>query len=152
MIEVTQDPIAPAALLEAFSRGRVATGAIVSFSGLTRGGDAAAPVTLLTLDAYPGFTEKVMAEIEAEARDRFDIQDVLAVHRWGEIAVGEPIIFVAVAAAHRRPAFEAADYLMDQFKTRAPFWKKEEGPTGARWIEPRQQDHDDVARWAKETS
>ena len=83
----------------------------------------------------------------AEARARFDIQDVLAVHRWGALEVGEPIIFVAVAAEHRRAAFEAADYLMDQFKTRAPFWKKEDGPDGARWIDARPQDYQDLARW-----
>ncbi len=151
MIQVTRDPLDTASLLETISRGRTETGAVVSFVGLTRGGGAQAPVTRLTLDAYPGFTEKVMAEIEQEARDRFDIQDVLVVHRWGPIGVGEPIIFVAVAAAHRRPAFEAVDFLMDHFKTRAPFWKKEEGPDGARWIEPRLQDHDDIDRWRTET-
>ncbi|MEG0819554.1 MAG: molybdenum cofactor biosynthesis protein MoaE, partial [Brevundimonas sp.] len=114
-----------------------------------RTGDRA--VHALTLEAYPGFTERVMEEIEADARARFDIQDALAVHRWGTIDVGEPVIFVAVAAAHRRPAFEAADFLMDHFKIRAPFWKREDGPDGRRWIEPRDQDHADLARWAEET-
>lgn len=151
MIEITLLPLSPATLLEAFSSGREGTGAVASFTGLTRSGGRDGPVERLRLQAYPGVTETVMAEIEAEARARFDIQDVLAVHRWGEIGAGEPIVFVAVAAVHRRAAFEAVDLLMDHFKTRAPFWKKEEGPSGARWIEPRPQDHDDVARWAKET-
>lgn len=144
MIRIQTEPFAPGDLLEAFSRGRDTTGAVASFTGLTRGDDG---VERLVLDAYPGFTETVMQAIEAEARDRFEIQDVLAVHRWGPIGVGEPIVFVVVAAARRRAAFEAVDFLMDQFKTRAPFWKKEEGPHGARWIEPRDQDHADLARW-----
>jgi molybdopterin synthase catalytic subunit len=144
MIRIQTEPFAPGDLLEAFSRGRNATGAVASFTGLTRGVDG---VDRLVLDAYPGFTERVMEAIEAEAHARFAIQEVLAVHRWGPIAVGEPIVFVAVAASHRRAAFQAVDFLMDQFKTRAPFWKKEESPDGARWIEPRPQDHADLARW-----
>jgi len=151
MIRITQDPLDAAELLRGFSRDRLDTGAVVSFTGLTRGRTGDQTVETLTLEAYPGFTEPVMEAIEADARARFDIQDVLAVHRWGAIAAGEPVIFVAVAAAHRRPAFEAADFLMDHFKTRAPFWKREDGPDGRRWIEPRDQDHADLARWAEET-
>ena len=101
----------------------------------------------LSLDAYPGYTEKIMAALEVETRARFAVIDVLVAHRWGDLAVGEPIVFVAVAAEHRRVAFEAADFLMDQLKTRAPFWKKETGLGGERWIEARTQDHADAARW-----
>lgn len=151
MIRITTEVLDAGILLGEFSPGRDQTGAIVSFLGLTRAGEAAAPVETLTLQAYPRFTEAVMAEIEADARARFDVQDILAVHRWGEIRVGESVIFVAVAARHRRAAFEACDYLMDQFKVRAPFWKKEDGPGGTRWVEPRDQDHDDLARWTPET-
>lgn len=147
MIRLADRPISAGDLLNEFCAGRTDAGAVVSFTGLTRMQTAGAAVSRLTLDAYPGFTETVMAGIEAEARARFDIQDVLAVHRWGALEVGEPIIFVAVAAEHRRAAFEAADYLMDQFKTRAPFWKKEDGPNGARWIDARPQDYQDLARW-----
>lgn len=148
MIEVTQAAINPGVLLATFSSGRRDAGAVASFTGLVRETTAGEAVTRLTLQAYPGFTEAVMAEIEAEARSRFDVQDIHAVHRWGEMGVGEPIIFVAVAATHRRAAFEAVDFLMDQFKVRAPFWKREEGPDGHRWVEPRAADHDDLARWA----
>lgn len=151
MIRITQDRLDAPALLQDFSRDRLDTGAVVSFTGLTRSRTGDRIVDTLTLQAYPGFTERVMEAIEADARARFDIQDILAVHRWGAIAVGEPVIFVAVAAAHRRPAFEAADFLMDHFKTRAPFWKREDGPEGRCWIEPRDQDHADLARWAEET-
>jgi molybdopterin synthase catalytic subunit len=147
MVRLEARPIDPGALLTAFSAGRETTGAVVSFTGLTRGRTGDAAVTRLSLDAYPGYTEKVMAELEAETRAKFAVQDVFVAHRWGEVSVGEPIVFVAVAAEHRRVAFEAADFLMDQLKTRAPFWKKETGPDGERWIEARPQDHEDAARW-----
>lgn len=147
MIRLEALGIDPAALLAAFCRDRTDVGAVVSFTGLTRDATEGRGVSRLTLDAYPGWTDKVMAELETETRARFDVLDVLAVHRWGVVDPGHPIVFVAVAAIHRRPAFEAADFLMDQLKTRAPFWKKEEGPDGHRWIEARPDDHSDAARW-----
>lgn len=147
MVRLEADPIDPGALLSAFCEGREDVGAVVSFTGLTRWATDGAAVSRLSLDAYPGYTETVMAALEAEARQRFAVVDVLVVHRWGVLEVGQPIVFVAVAAEHRRDAFLAADFLMDQLKTRAPFWKKEDGPDGARWIEARAQDHADAARW-----
>jgi molybdopterin synthase catalytic subunit len=147
VVRLESAPIDPGLLLAGFMRDRTDVGAIVSFTGLTRETTAGQAVSRLTLDAYPGWTEKVMAELEAETRARFGILDVLAVHRWGVVEVGHPIVFVAVAAVHRRAAFEAADFLMDQFKTRAPLWKCEDGPGGRRWIEPRTSDHADVDRW-----
>lgn len=150
MVRLEAQPIDPAALLAAFCHDRTDVGAVVSFTGLTRAATAGQSVTRLTLDAYPGWTEKVMAELEAETRARCAVIDVLAVHRWGALVVGEPIVFVAVAAEHRRAAFQAADFLMDQLKTRAPFWKKEDGPDGSRWIEARPDDHADAARWITE--
>lgn len=147
MVRLEADPIDPGALLDGFCRHRRDVGGVVSFTGLTRGRTDGAEVAGLSLDAYPGYTEKVMAGLEAETRTRFAVIDVLVAHRWGDLAVGEPIVFVAVAASHRRVAFEAADFLMDQLKTRAPFWKKETGPDGERWIEARAQDHADAARW-----
>ena len=95
-----------------------------------------------------GRTETEIARMESEAFARFPVQDLLIAHRYGPIAPGEAIVFVAAAAEHRRPAFEAADFLMDYLKTRAPFWKKETGPDGERWIEPRPSDYDDVKRWS----
>ena len=146
-VRVQTEPFDAGALLTGFSQGRARTGGIVSFTGLTREATAGAAVTTLELDAYPGFTEPAIAAMEAEARARFAVQDVLVVHRYGPIAPGEAIVFVATAAEHRRAAFEAADFLMDWLKTRAPFWKKETGPDGERWIEPRPSDYDDVERW-----
>jgi molybdopterin synthase catalytic subunit len=147
-IRVQTEPFDPGALLTAFSAGRTQSGGIVSFTGLARDVTGGAAVSTLELDAYPGFTEPAIAAMEAEALDRFHVQDLLIVHRYGPIQPGEAIVFVAAAAEHRRAAFEAADFLMDYLKTRAPFWKKESGSDGERWIEPRPSDYDDVKRWS----
>lgn len=146
-IRIQTDAFDAGALLTAFSRGRTRAGGVVSFTGLAREATDGADVSTLELDAYPGFTEPAIAAMEAEARGRFAVQDLLIVHRYGPIAPGEAIVFVAAAAEHRRAAFEAADFLMDYLKTKAPFWKKETGPGGERWIEPRPSDYDDVERW-----
>lgn len=142
------DPLDPAILLGRFCADRRDVGAVASFTGLVRDMTDGQAVSTLTLDAAPGVTEQVMGQIEAEARSRFDVIDVLAVHRWGVLSPGEPIIFVAAAAAHRRDALLAVDFLMDQFKVRAPLWKREDGAGERRWIAPRNQDHSDLARWA----
>jgi molybdopterin synthase catalytic subunit len=149
MIRLTQDPFDPGALLSGFCRGRAEVGAVATFTGLARA--EAGATTTLELEAYPGFTESEIGRMAEAARQRFGLEDLLVLHRVGKIAPGEPIVFVAAAARHRRAAFEACDYMMDYLKSRAPFWKKEHGPDGARWIEPRDQDHADLARWEKET-
>ncbi len=146
MISLTDQGFDPGPLLSGFCRGRAETGAVASFTGLARaeGGET----KILELEAYRGFTEAQIGAIAETAKTRFELQDLMIVHRIGQIAPGEPIVFVATAATHRRAAFEACDYLMDYLKSRAPFWKKEHGPDGARWVEPRAQDHEDIARWA----
>jgi molybdopterin synthase catalytic subunit len=145
VIRLVSQPFDPGEALAEFCRGRRETGAVASFTGLARA--EAGQTTLLELEAYPGFTEKEIARHEATARERFGLQDTLILHRTGAIPPGEAIVFVATAAAHRRAAFEACDFLMDYLKSRAPFWKKETGPDGARWIEPTDRDRDDLARW-----
>jgi molybdopterin synthase catalytic subunit len=145
MIRLTSETFDPGALLSGFCQGRAEVGAVASFTGLARA--EAGATTRLELEAYPGFTEAEIGKIAEVARTRFGLADLLILHRVGEIAPGEPIVFVATAASHRREAFEACDYLMDYLKSRAPFWKKEHGPDGVRWIEPRAQDHADIARW-----
>ncbi len=139
------EPLSPGALLDRFTADRRETGAVVSFTGLMRADAGAAEA--LELDAYPGFTEAEIARFEADAAARFALQDSQVVHRYGRIAPGEAIVFVATAAAHRRAAFEAADYLMDYLKSRAPLWKRSLGPEGATWVEPTPQDVADAARW-----
>ena len=148
-IRLTYDPFDPGALLTEFCRGRSEVGAVATFTGLARAETGA--TTALELDAYPGFTEAEIGKIADRARARFGLDDSLILHRVGRIAPGEPVVFVATAARHRRAAFEACDFLMDYLKSKAPFWKKEHGPDGARWIEPRAEDHADLARWEKET-
>jgi molybdopterin synthase catalytic subunit len=145
MIRLTAAAFDPGALLTEFCQGRRETGAVATFTGLARA--EAGRAGTLELEAYPGFTEARIGEIAEAARARFELDDLAIVHRVGEIGPGEPIVFVATAARHRRAAFEACDYLMDYLKSRAPFWKKERGPDGERWIEPRAADHADVARW-----
>jgi molybdopterin synthase catalytic subunit len=135
----------PGALLSEFTQGRQLTGAVVSFTGIGRADRGEA--TRLKLEAYPGFTETEIAKIAEVARDRFGLHDFMILHRTGEIAPGEAIVFVATAAAHRREAFEAADYLMDYLKSRAPFWKKESWADGERWVEPSGRDKTDAKRW-----
>ena len=147
MIRLTDRPFDPGALLSAFCSDRTETGAVATFTGLCRAEAGAAQT--LELEAYPGFTEGAIAEIAEAAKARFALQDYQVVHRVGVIAPGEPIVFVATAASHRRAAFEACDHLMDYLKSRAPFWKKQHGPDGARWIEPTSQDKADAERWDK---
>jgi molybdopterin synthase catalytic subunit len=145
MIRLTDRPFEPGVLVTDFCRDRSETGAVASFVGLARAERGGTQI--LELQAYPGFTEKEIGKIAETARERFDLHDLSIVHRIGRIAPGEAIVFVATAAGHRREAFEACDFLMDYLKSRAPFWKKETGPDGERWIEPRDQDHADIARW-----
>ena len=143
-VEITDAGFAPEERLRAFRAAQDGAGAVVSFTGVVRadpGADA------LILSHYPGYTERVIAEQAAAAAARFGLTGALVVHRVGEMAPGEPVVLVATAAPHRREAFEAADLLMDHLKSAAPFWKKERGPAGERWIEPTARDTDDLRRW-----
>ena len=118
---------------------------MATFTGIARAEEG--QTTTLELEAYPGFTETEIGRLADMARQRWDLHDLMILHRVGKIGPGEPIVFVATAAGHRRAAFEACDFLMDYLKSRAPFWKKEHGPDGDRWIEPTAQDHADRDRW-----
>ncbi len=144
-MRLSPEPFEPGALLTDFCQDRAETGAVVSFTGLTRAEKGV--VAALELDAYPGFTEAAILETVAAAAARFGLQDVLVVHRVGKVSPGEPIVFVATASAHRRAAFEGVDFLMDYLKSRAPFWKKSHEGGAARWIEPTLGDYEDAARW-----
>jgi molybdopterin synthase catalytic subunit len=144
-VRLTAEPFEPGALLADFCKGRAETGAVVSFTGIARASDGA--VERLELEAYPGFTDAEIERMANTTKARFSLHAVLVVHRYGQIAPGEAIVFVAAAAAHRRAAFQAADQLMDYLKSRAPFWKKEHGPDGPRWIEPTAEDLTDAKRW-----
>ena len=127
-------------------------GAVASFVGVCRdgnGGDAndGTAVTKMTLEHYPGMTEKALEKIVAEAKSRWDVMEVLVVHRVGELKPTDQIVLVVVTGAHRGEAFAACEFIMDYLKTRAPFWKKEETPQGARWVEARASDDEAAQRW-----
>ncbi|WP_069301332.1 molybdenum cofactor biosynthesis protein MoaE [Neptunicoccus sediminis] len=131
--------------LDRLRAGRTDIGALVSFTGLVR--DDTGNLTALELEHYPGMTEAALAEIEAEAQRRWALNDSLIIHRYGPLKPGEQIMMVAAAAPHRKAAFEAADYLMDFLKSRAPFWKKEHGVEGAKWVEAKEDDEAALKRW-----
>lgn len=149
MIRIQAEPFDES---EAFTirRGRVDVGGLVSFTGYVRDFTQSADVTALELQHYPGFTETEIARIVQQARMRFRILDCLVIHRYGRLLPGDPIVLVSVIAAHRDAAFEAARFIMDYLKTDAPFWKKEIGAAGERWIEPRTDDHAARALWAEQ--
>lgn len=137
-IEIRDRPFEPYAELSGYQQAlalRGSAGASVSFIGTMRDFNDAASVETMTLEHYAGMTEKHLARIGEEAERRWQLQAVLLVHRVGALMPGDPIVLVAAWAAHRAPAFEACRYLIEELKTRAPFWKKETGARGARWVE-----------------
>ena len=123
-------------------------GAVVSFAGIARpGSKAGEDVYRLVLEHHPALTLQSLEEIAVEAAARFDVSHVRVVHRCGDSAAGEAIVFAGAAAVHRRAAFEGADYLMDRLKTEAVIWKREIGEAGSQWIEPTEADYSDRERW-----
>ena len=133
--------------MAALRAGNPRVGALASFIGTVRDVNAAAQVSTLTLEHYPGMTEKALEAVVAETRGRFDIIDILVIHRIGTLAPADQIVLVAVTSAHRGEAFDACRMVMDFLKTRAPFWKKEATPHGARWVDARASDEEAAARW-----
>jgi molybdopterin synthase catalytic subunit len=131
----------------ALSDGDFDVGAVASFVGLVRRTNDAAAVSAMTLEHYPGMTEKALEEIVAQAKQRWRLQAVRVIHRFGRLEPGERIVFVGVASAHRGEAFAACEFIMDYLKTRAPFWKLEETPEGARWVDARDSDDSAASRW-----
>ncbi|MEM9765739.1 MAG: molybdopterin synthase catalytic subunit MoaE [Pseudomonadota bacterium] len=123
-------------------------GAIVSFTGLVREMTGQGAISTMELEHWPGMTENALAEIVAEAEARWPLDGVRVIHRHGPLAPGDRIVLVLAASRHRQAAFDAAAFLMDYLKTRAPFWKKESGPEGAVWVDARDADDAAVARWA----
>ena len=127
--------------------GDARVGAVAAFVGLVRDINDAATVSTLTLEHYPGMTEKALARIVDEAKARWNVYDALVIHRVGELKPTDQIVLVVVTGAHRGEAFAACEFIMDYLKTRAPFWKKEQTPAGERWVEARLSDDDAAARW-----
>ncbi|NMG49482.1 molybdopterin synthase catalytic subunit MoaE [Azoarcus communis] len=133
--------------IAALSAGRLDVGAVASFVGLVRDANDGSSVSAMTLEHYPGMTERALEEIVAEAGRRWQLLAVRVIHRHGALLPGERIVFVGVAGAHRGESFAACEFIMDYLKTRAPFWKREQTPEGARWVDARESDDKAVGRW-----
>jgi molybdopterin synthase catalytic subunit len=135
--------------ISALTAGRSDIGAVVSFTGICRGSEDGADIAALTLEHYPGMAEEEIARHAATAMSRWPVTGIRVVHRVGRITPGENIVLVVTGSKHRQAAFEAAEFMMDYLKANAPFWKRVEAPSGAKWVEAR--DHDDAAaaRWTK---
>jgi len=133
--------------IAALRRGDPKIGAVASFIGVCRDANDGEAVKKMTLEHYPGMTEKAIEKIISEARRRWDVMDALVIHRIGELKPTDQIVLVVVTGAHRGEAFAACEFIMDYLKTRAPFWKQEETPQGARWVEARASDDEAAQRW-----
>jgi molybdopterin synthase catalytic subunit len=133
--------------IAALRRGNPKVGAVASFIGVCRDANDGDAVSKMTLEHYPGMTEKALEKIVDEAKKRWKVMDVLVVHRVGELKPADQIVLVVVTGAHRGEAFAACEFIMDYLKTRAPFWKKEQTPQGTRWVEARSSDDDAAQRW-----
>jgi molybdopterin synthase catalytic subunit len=144
MIRVQAEGFSPGALMDDVQRRAGPAGAVATFTGAVRADDG---LVAMTLEHYPGMTERQLAALEAEARRRWPLLDVVILHRFGRLLPGEPIVFVAATAAHRAAAFAACQFLMDWLKTRAPFWKLEERADGQTWVAAKASDDAAAARW-----
>jgi len=147
MIRVQREDFEIGAELAGFAAGNHRVGGIATFIGLVRDLGGAAEVRALTLEHYPGMTERQLAAIEAEAHRRWPLEASLIVHRYGRLEPGDRIVLVATASPHREAALEACHFLIDWLKTKAPFWKSEETPQGERWVDPRAEDDAAERRW-----
>lgn len=144
-VRVQQSAFDYGAECAAFATAAEGAGAVVTFAGIVR--DDAGRLSAMEIEHYPGMTERALAGIEAEARARWSLADVLIIHRHGPLTPGEIIMMVATASRHRADAFAAAEFLMDFLKSRAPFWKKEHGAEGTAWVAARDEDEAALKRW-----
>ncbi|MCL5777101.1 molybdenum cofactor biosynthesis protein MoaE [Limibaculum sp. FT325] len=146
-VSVQREDFDIAAEIEALTAGNRDIGAVVSFTGLVREMTGEGAIAAMELEHWPGGTENALGKIVAEAEARWPLDGVRVIHRYGPMAPGERIVLVLAASRHRAAAFEAAAFLMDYLKTRAPFWKKEHGPGGGRWVDARECDDAAAERW-----
>ncbi len=147
MIRVQEDDFDVGVELERLSAEAKGSGALSCFVGLVRDFSGGEAVSAMTLEHYPGMTERQLGKIEAEARERWPLDAVLIVHRYGRLEPGERIVLVATASAHRKAAIDACSFLIDWLKTKAPFWKLEETPEGDRWVDADPEDTAAEERW-----
>jgi molybdopterin synthase catalytic subunit len=149
MVRIQHDPFDVGVEIGRLQGDDARVGAVACFVGVMRDRNDGDTVTAMTLEHYPGMTERALEQIITQARGRWDLIDVLVVHRVGELKPTDPIVLVAVTSAHRGEAFAACEYVMDYLKTDAPFWKKEVTPTGERWVDARVSDDRARERWER---
>ena len=155
MISVQKEDFDIGAEIKALTQGRTEIGGVASFVGLVRdfvegdGANGTTRISGMTLEHYPGMTEKMLTHIEEEANRRWNLDAVRIIHRVGSLAPGDNIVFVACAAAHREDALQACSFLIDWLKTKAPFWKKEDTARGEKWVKAKESDDALAARWEK---
>jgi molybdopterin synthase catalytic subunit len=149
MIKVQREDFDIGAELARLTDGNTKVGGLASFVGLVRDLADQGAVSAMTLEHYPGMTEKRLAEIEAEARARWPLESVLIIHRYGKLEPGDRIVLVATTSAHRQAALESCAFLIDWLKTKAPFWKLEEGSKGAAWVEAKASDDKAAEKWKR---
>jgi molybdopterin synthase catalytic subunit len=149
MIKVQREDFDIGAELAQLTNGNTKVGGLASFVGLVRDLADQGAVSAMTLEHYPGMTEKRLAEIEAEARSRWPLESVLIIHRYGKLEPGDRIVLVATTSAHRQAALESCAFLIDWLKTKAPFWKLEEGAKGAAWVEAKASDDRAAEKWKR---
>ena len=149
MIRVQSEDFDVGAEVAALTAGNHGIGGVCSFVGLVRDIAGEESIKAMTLEHYPGMTEKALAKIEAEARQRWPLEETLIIHRYGRLEPGDRIVMVATASAHRQASFDSCNFLMDWLKTKAPFWKLEETGAGAKWVDARDTDDSAAARWSK---
>ena len=145
-IVVQAEPFDFGAEAQAFASGHQDQGAVVTFTGIVRN-NAEGTLERMAIEHYPGMTEKALTKIAQEALQRWNLGDALVIHRHGDLKPGEMIMMVATASRHRKHAFEAAEFLMDYLKSRAPFWKKEFLTDGANWVAAKDEDEESLSRW-----
>ncbi len=147
MIRVQAEDFDVGRELEGLSKGNMGVGGVSCFVGLVRDRAGGEAIEAMTLEHYPEMTEKALAGIEAEARERWPLEEILIIHRYGRLQPGDRIVMVATASAHREAAIEACHFLIDWLKTKAPFWKREETPTGGQWVDAQSSDDSAAERW-----
>jgi len=150
MIRVQKEDFDVAAEMSRLTEGRHNIGGVTAFVGLVRDMGGEEKIKAMTLEHYPGMTEKKLSEIEMEARKRWPLEDVLIIHRVGRLEPGERIVLVLTASSHRKAAIESCQFLIDWLKTDAPFWKLEETTEGENWVKARDSDNDAALRWDKD--
>jgi molybdopterin synthase catalytic subunit len=150
MIRVQREDFDIGAEIETLTRGKTGIGGVTSFVGLVRDLAGDQRIGAMTLEHYPGMTERQLEAIEAEALRRWPLEAVLIIHRYGRLEPGDRIVLVVTASAHRQAAFESCHFLIDWLKTKAPFWKLEETPEGPRWVDAQTSDDDAAKRWVAE--